>query len=112
MTRDEVKVWLKGIGRNRYWLASEIGVTKTTVDGWFSRSVPEWAKNVMIQLRKKYPVPSERLALTRDLQAPCVFSIRVSGEKFDAMNRVALKKGLLMREWINQLVENEIAQYK
>lgn len=37
-TREEVKQWLKKIEKDRFWLAEQCGVTKVSVDGWFSRN--------------------------------------------------------------------------
>lgn len=35
-TKEEIKEWLKVIGKDRFWLAQECGVTKQSVDGWFT----------------------------------------------------------------------------
>jgi kynurenine formamidase len=43
MTKDEIKNWLAEGKRGRAWLAQEIGVSKGTVDQWFSKGFPEWA---------------------------------------------------------------------
>jgi hypothetical protein len=43
MTKDELKNWLANNQKDRAWLAQEIGVSKGTVDQWFSKGFPEWA---------------------------------------------------------------------
>ena len=35
-TKEEIKDWLKGIGKDRFWLADKCGVEKVSVDGWFT----------------------------------------------------------------------------
>lgn len=42
VTKEDVKAWLKGIGQDREWLASECGVSKSAVDEWFKkrRAIP------------------------------------------------------------------------
>ena len=38
----EVKAWLRSIGKDRRWLARELGTTKGVVDSWFSsRGFPD-----------------------------------------------------------------------
>lgn len=41
-TKEDVKKWLKTIGRDRFWLAEQCGATKRTVDDWLStgREIP------------------------------------------------------------------------
>lgn len=34
---EEIRRWLASIGKDRKWLAEQCGVSKRTVDGWFSR---------------------------------------------------------------------------
>jgi hypothetical protein len=43
MDKDKLKSWLATEGRDREWLANQIGSVKGTVDQWFSRGFPEWA---------------------------------------------------------------------
>lgn len=52
LTKDDVKTWLKLIGRDRGWLAEQCGVKKTAVDEWF---------------KKRREIPPAKLALIRKL---------------------------------------------
>ena len=36
LTARDIVSWLKGMGRNRAWLAENCGVQKRTVDNWLS----------------------------------------------------------------------------
>lgn len=36
-TKDDIKSWLKAIGQDREWLASECGISKSAVDEWFKK---------------------------------------------------------------------------
>lgn len=40
LTTDEIKRWLKKIGKSRAWLGQQCYVTKSTVDGWLSKGRP------------------------------------------------------------------------
>lgn len=47
-TKEDVKKWLKVIGRDREWLAKQCGVSKRQVDNWLSSSINIPAKAVLI----------------------------------------------------------------
>lgn len=52
MTTDEIRDWLDSTGRDRFWLAEQIGSTKGTVDQWFSkRGFPEYAVKIIERLQ-------------------------------------------------------------
>lgn len=53
-TKEEIKDWLKGIGKDRFWLADKCGVKKVSVDGWFTSRgrVPSYALLVIQNLMK------------------------------------------------------------
>lgn len=40
MEKEDVKFWLKSIGKDREWLAQKCGVSKRTVDNWISPGKP------------------------------------------------------------------------
>ena len=41
--RDEIKNWLRDHGRDYAWLAAELGIAKSTVNGWLSagKNIPD-----------------------------------------------------------------------
>lgn len=43
MTKSEISLWLKEKGKDRHWLAKQIGCTYGTLTQWFSKGFPEWA---------------------------------------------------------------------
>ena len=44
MEKDEIKEWLTQIGKDRPWLAGQIGCTVGTLNQWFSKlGFPDWA---------------------------------------------------------------------
>ena len=50
MDKIEIRNWLEKRGQTREWLAREIGVSKGTVDQWFSKGFPEWAVKAIQRL--------------------------------------------------------------
>lgn len=47
-TKEDIKKWLKAIGRDRKWLADQCGVSKRQVDNWFSSSINISARALLI----------------------------------------------------------------
>ena len=43
MTPEEIQAWLDRIGKDRAWLASQIGAKLGTLYNWFSKGFPAWA---------------------------------------------------------------------
>lgn len=58
LTREDIKQWLKKIGKDRFWLAERCFVIKKTVDNWLSAGKP---------------IPDAKLAFIKVLMAehPC-----------------------------------------
>lgn len=48
----EIKQWLADLEKDRAWLAGEIGVSKRTLDNWFSDKFPDYALKSINMLRK------------------------------------------------------------
>lgn len=64
-TKEDVKKWLKTIGRDRFWLAEQCGATKRTVDDWLStgRAIPAKAILIIQKLMSGEDSASPRLIL-------------------------------------------------
>lgn len=52
LTKEDVKKWLKDLGKDRFWLAEQCGVGKRTVDSWFAsdRDLPARVALLISQL--------------------------------------------------------------
>ena len=48
-----IKEWLSLLGKDRDWLGKQLGVSKGTIDQWFSKPTgfPEWALKFINQLK-------------------------------------------------------------
>lgn len=52
MQIEDVRDWLSEQGRDRFWLSNELGVSKRTLDNWFSSGFPESAvKHIALLMR-------------------------------------------------------------
>lgn len=61
MKAVEIRNWLKDNGKDRQWLAEQVGASKSTVDGWLSgRPIPApTQKLIEIALAKPPPIRPE-----------------------------------------------------
>lgn len=50
MDKPQILKWLKEKKQTREWLAGELGVSKGTIDQWFSKKFPEWAVKAIVRL--------------------------------------------------------------
>jgi len=57
VTPDGLKEWLHDLGKDRHWLAEEIGVAKRTLDNWFSTEFPLYAVKAIMRLAKELEAP-------------------------------------------------------
>lgn len=64
---QDIKDWLASTGRDRAWLAEQIGSTKGTVDQWFSKGFPKWARQSISNLMQSRVLEGNlRITLTSD----------------------------------------------
>ena len=65
MSKEDVKKWLKAIGKDRFWLAEQCGTTKRTVDDWLStgRAIPAKAVLIIQKLMNGETESSPRLVI-------------------------------------------------
>lgn len=64
MDKNDIRSWLENRGQTREWMAREIGVSKGTVDQWFSKGFPEWAVKAIQRLDGIAVDPSAGLEVT------------------------------------------------
>lgn len=115
-SKDSVKQWLRDHPDRdgRRWLASLCEVSKRTVDNWLSSPAAIPSKALVIigrqmdadreAARSRQPAPDQNLVL------------EVDPETFDQYNRAALSKGLIVRDWavdtLNQAAERDVENAK
>jgi hypothetical protein len=89
-TAPHIKAWLKGIRKDRAWLADQCGVSAPTVDGWLSagRNIPEPSAKIIRQLMIKGPSLNPKLTL----------------EQYNQASAKAAAKGQTLEDWISDLI--------
>lgn len=96
--RQELKAWLKAIGKNREWLGKQCGVKKRTVDSWFSwGTITEQTERHLRLLMSQYPAGTSASSITGTPENTLVLTADES--TFDAWNEAAARDGKLLRQW-------------
>lgn len=109
MEKDEVKAWLKTIGKDRYWLAEKTNAARLTIDTWLSRSrpIPKRAQALISHLMNEYPFSGETAC--REEEPPMEEStlvLIVDASTFDLWNEAALLESKLLRQWAADVLTN------
>lgn len=96
--RQELKAWLKAIGKNREWLGEQCGVKKRTVDSWFSwGTITEQTERHLRLLMSQYPAGTSTSSIPDAPENTLVLTADES--TFDAWNEAAARDGKLLRQW-------------
>lgn len=102
-TKEEIKDWLKGIGKDRFWLADKCGVKYLVVNNWFSKSrtIPKKALIIIDNLMNQ-PQPADDSQISiADLD----INLKVSHDKFLEFNNYAKACGMNIVDWIIYVLE-------
>lgn len=101
-----MKVWLRSIGADRFWLASQLGVSKRGVDAWLSssRPIPQRAARLINQLMEQV----EPMSGGKEDKQCLVLS--VDSVLFDRWNAAATKEGKLIRQWATDVLDVSAGQ--
>ena len=96
--RQELKIWLKDIGKNREWLGEKCGVKKRTVDSWFSwGTITEQTERHLRLLMEQYSAETSASSISAAPENTLVLTADAS--TFDAVNEAAAREGKLLRQW-------------
>lgn len=102
-TKEDVKNWLKAIGKDRGWLAMECGTEKGTVNNWLSPSGPFPANAILkIQsLMAQYQtVQPEKTGIQ-----PNRLVLEITEERMRKYETAASEKGVPLRQWLMELAD-------
>ncbi|WPX39404.1 hypothetical protein QET93_007625 [Akkermansia sp. N21116] len=100
-TKDDVKKWLKSIGKNREWLGQQCHVDKRTVDSWFfaSGQIPALKLDLIKHLMKTSDTETGRPPVV-NVTLDSTLHISVSRESYDRFVILAHEHGLSVEEWV------------
>lgn len=100
MEKEDVKLWLRNIRKDRYWLAEKLLCKKRTVDAWLSSSaeIPQRAVLVISRLMSQYPNAEKTSVKPYPIEDNAI-TLTVDDATFDAWNQAATAEGKLLREW-------------
>lgn len=108
MNKQDVKMWLRSIGKDREWLAEQIGVKKRSVDNWLSshRDIAAKAQIIIARLMTQHPasVPLKQTDESPNEESALV--ITTDASTFDLWNEAALLESKLLRQWAADVLTN------
>lgn len=109
MEKEDVKAWLKAIGKNREWLGLQCGVGKRIVDSWLStsRRIPGPAGRIISRLMAQYPATATT-PTTSPGAAENAVVLTVNDSTFDLWNRAATAEKKLLRQWCMDVITEHI----
>lgn len=91
MTTQEIADFLKSTGKDRFWLAEKIGVSKHTVDGWFTGR----------------PIPRpKQAAIRRVLTGPPAIDVKLSLSEWQRIQALAAAKGQTTDDFIVSVLKS------
>lgn len=108
-TKEDVKNWLKAIGKDRCWLAGQCGTEKGTVNNWLSPSGP-FPANAILKIhslmsqyqtiRQALPIQPNRLVL------------EITEERMRRYETAASGKGVPLRQWLMDVADEAADAYR
>lgn len=109
MNKQEIKSWLKAIGKDRFWLAEQLLCKKRTVDAWLSSSanIPIKGSRVVSHLMAQYPATGNTPE-TSPSAADNAITLTVDDATFDAWNKAATAEGKLLRQWCVDVINESL----
>lgn len=109
MNKQEIKSWLKSIGKDRFWLAEQLLCKKRTVDAWLSSSanIPIKVSRVVSRLMAQYPATDNAPAPSLSA-ADNAITLTVDDATFDAWNKAATAEGKLLRQWCVDVINESL----
>lgn len=107
MEKEEVKIWLKAIGKDRSWLADQASTGKRVVDSWLStsRPIPSHGEAIITLLMTQYPSSAAALPSTDDENT---LTLTVDTPTFDSWNAAAMEEGKLLRQWAIDVLNEKV----
>lgn len=109
MNKQEIKSWLKAIGKDRFWLAEQLLCKKRTIDAWLSSSadIPSKVPRVISRLMSQYPATANTPA-TPPSAAENAVVLTVNDSTFDLWNRAATAEKKLLRQWCVDVITEHV----
>ena len=97
LTARDIVSWLKGMGRNRAWLAENCGVQKRTVDNWLSSNRPIPQKALLI-VQGMMGAQSDLESIEEASQQNLV--LHFSEAEFESICHIARLHSTSPRKWV------------
>jgi hypothetical protein len=99
-SKESIKAWLKSTGKDREWLAEQLGKKLGTVNNWLSTNI-EIPDGPLAIIRRLMEDDAAAEAVRQNLHNPAnhLFSIEVDRETFTLFNRASAQTQQTIEEW-------------
>lgn len=99
---NDTRLWLKIIGKNRNWLAKEIGVSPSAVSSWLhsGRYIPKRHKEVVKVLMKDRADKKQSTEYELKKKRCSQMFVEMDEETLNIVASAANRSGFLFSEWI------------
>lgn len=110
LTKEDVKNWLKSIGKDRDWLAGECGTEKGTVNNWLSPSGPFPANAILKihSLMSRYQTVHPENANT-ELHR---LVLEITEERMRGYELAASAQGMPLRQWLMGVADEAVSTHQ
>jgi DNA-binding transcriptional regulator YdaS (Cro superfamily) len=100
---NDTRLWLKIIGKNRTWLAKELGVSPSAVSSWLhsGRHVPERHKSFVKMLMKERADKKQSTEYELKQRRCSQVFVEMDEETLNIVARAAGRSGFPFSEWIS-----------
>ena len=100
-TKDDIKSWLKKIGKDRFWLAEKCLVSKRGIDNWFKKDgkIPESKLTLVQSLMGKEPVTEHHHKSARE-----EVTLSFVAEEWELIKWCSNHMNISVERWIEECV--------
>lgn len=115
-TPEEIKAWLKRIGKSREWLGEKCGVSKRSVDNWLSTGTPipyaKWQtiERLMHESGDLPAPPPPPPAGTLDFSGVQIVAFPVTAQEMAEIEQAAELSGMTPQEFCRKAVVDYTAE--
>lgn len=105
--KEEIKQWLADHGKDRQWLADQLGLTKSTVNNWLSTTltIPE-GKQAVIRRIFAAEEAAEKNRLQQLQPQNQIFSVEVTLAEFRLISQAAKEANQTIEEWSRETLSD------
>lgn len=113
MTKEEIKIWLKGTGKNRKWLAEKCNVSISAVNSWLStdRGIPSKSIIIIQNLMRNDSSPVSQVNSRPVLDGMVALAVAMKPEVAKLIDAAAATLGISSEEFIRKAAVEDALEF-